>query len=226
MGTSGVGPAEQRPLVAIAALYGAGGEVVGARAAERLDVEFLDRSVPQSIAAWSGLPSQALAQVTDEPRPVSDWFASTLGRLSTVTGEAGGAMERLDLQQRDLRAQIEERVARTRDTGGVVLGNGGTVILAKVPWALHVYLRGSPDARARQAEALDGIDAETAAQRRKRSDDALHAWVRQAYRADIDDPALYHLVLDSTALSLETCTDLIVAAARERVRAHRPEPAP
>jgi hypothetical protein len=38
--------------------------------------------------------------------------------------------------------------------------------------------------------------------------------VRRLYRADIDDPELFHLHLDSTALPLAACADLIAAAYR------------
>ena len=51
----------RRPVVTVAALYGAGGSVVGPRVGERLGVEFLDRAIPASVARRTGLPEAAVA---------------------------------------------------------------------------------------------------------------------------------------------------------------------
>ena len=38
--------------------------------------------------------------------------------------------------------------------------------------------------------------------------------MRRLYRTDPCDPALYHLVIDSTAMPLEAVVELVLAAAR------------
>jgi len=70
-----------RPLVTIAALYGAGGSVVGPRVAQRLGVPFLDRQIPDAVAAHTGLPETAVDAVAEEPRSGIDRLAASLGRL-------------------------------------------------------------------------------------------------------------------------------------------------
>ena len=209
------GSPQHRPIVTLAALYGAGGSVVGPRVAERLGVEFLDRGIPQAVASESGLPEKTVARVEDEPRSPLGRFAASLSRLSTVTGEGGG--ERLDLQESDVRGQIEKLLARTRQTGGVVLGHGGVVVLRNVPWALHVHLRGPRDARVRQATSVNRIDEDTAGQQQEREDAARRDYLRRVYGVDGNEVSLYHVVLDSTALSLDACVDIIVNAANARI---------
>ncbi len=45
--------------------------------------------------------------------------------------------------------------------------------------------------------------------------DRAHAeYARRFYGADLRDSSLYHLMLDSTAIELDACTELIAAAAR------------
>lgn len=46
-----------RPLVTIAALYGAGGSVIGPRVAARLGVAYMGRDIPQMAAQRSAYPS-------------------------------------------------------------------------------------------------------------------------------------------------------------------------
>jgi Cytidylate kinase-like family len=47
--------------VTLAALYGSRDSVIGPRVAERLGVPFLDREIPEAVAARSGLSTDAVA---------------------------------------------------------------------------------------------------------------------------------------------------------------------
>jgi hypothetical protein len=138
-----------------------------------------------------------------------------LGRTSTIT-DATGSVERLDLQERRLRGYVEDFLANASAAGGVAIGRGGMVVLAEVPWALHVYLGGPREARIEQRMALEGIDRGTAERRQEDEDEARISYVRRAYGVDGRDPSLYHLMIDSTALDVDTCVELIVAASRAR----------
>lgn len=192
------------PVVTLASLYGTGGSVIGPRVAERLGVPFLDRAIPEAVARQAGLPEDAVADVDEQPRTAMERLVAALGRTSTVSGGTGGSEERLDLLERRLRAYIEEFLARISVSGGVALGRGGMVVLRDVPWALHVHLGGSREARLKQRMSLAGIDRETAERRLKISDRTRIGYVRRAYGIDGEDPGLYHLMIDSTALDLDT----------------------
>lgn len=188
------------PVVTLAALYGAGGSVVGPRVAERLGVPFLDREIPDAVAKETGLSRDAVADVDEGPRTAMERLYSTLGRAATPSGgAAGGSAERLDLHERRLRGYIEEFLVRFTTSGGVALGRGGMVVLRTVPWALHVHLGGAREARIEQGMRLEELDRETAEQRQKAEDRARIDYVRRAYGVDGEDPSLYHLMLDSTA---------------------------
>ena len=58
----------------------------------------------------------------------------------------------------------------------------------------------------------------------KQTDRARREYLRHFYRRDWADPSLYHVMLDSTALPLSTCTQLVLEAAYGRRIASRPEP--
>ena len=77
---------------------------------------------------------------------------------------------------------------------------------------LRVRLFGPTQARVRQAARLLGIDEEAAAQQLPEVDSARASYVHRLYDRDIDDPALYHLQLDSTRLPFETCVDVLALA--------------
>ena len=71
--------------------------------------------------------------------------------------------------------------------------------------------RRSASSRRCEIEGLARADAERL---RKEGDRAREAYVRHFYNCDAKDPSLYHLVIDSTALSPEAVVEVIVAAAR------------
>ncbi len=215
---------EHPPVVTIAALYGAAGSVIAPKVAEQLGVPFLDRAIPETVAKRTGLPESAVEEVDEAPRSGIRRLTASLGRASTISGATGGSIELLDAEVRSIRGQIEEFLARASISGGVAVGRGGMVILRSVPWALHVHLGGPREARVAQRMALEGIDRATAEARQKAEDRARMSYVSRVYGVDGGDPALYHLMLDSTALHVDTCVELIVTAARARTRHPRPSP--
>jgi cytidylate kinase len=206
-----------RPIVTIAALYGAGGSTVGPRVAERLGVRFLDRAIPAAVAERAGIHEDAVSELDEEPQSLHDRLAGMIGR-ATPPMSASGQVERLDLQQRQLRAEIEEFLAEASRSGGVVLGRGGAVVLASIPGVLHVHLGGDRKARIQRVMDLQSIDRETAAQRQKANDRARRSYVESAYGIDGNSPSLYHLMIDAVALGPDVCVDLIVAASESRMR--------
>ena len=74
-------------------------------------------------------------------------------------------------------------------------------------------LDGPPERRVAQAMALEELSRADAERLRKSGDRAREAYVRHFYGCDARDPALYHLVIDSTALPAAAVVDVIAAAA-------------
>jgi cytidylate kinase len=200
-------------VVTLSATYGAGGSQVGPMLAERLGVAFLDRAIPTAVAERLSVPlEEALAH--DES------LGDAIGRLSSsfaLLPELAGAMVHADLlAEEDYRRETERAIREHAAAGAVVLGRAGQLVLREEPGALHVRLDGPPERRLRQAMLLEGVDEETAKRHLRETDRARQAYVQHFYGADPQDCRLYHLMLDSTQLPLETCVELIAHAARVR----------
>jgi cytidylate kinase len=205
------GEVQVRPVVTIAALFGAGGSLVAPQVAERLGVPFLDRALPGSVAVQPRLSDEAAAAAMESPRRRWDRVLDALGRAAPPTG-ASGQHERLDLDARSLHREIERFLADASRAGGVVLGRGGAVVLAGVPGAIHVYLRGDRERRIERVGDGRGLDRATAARLVDENDRARRDYVRRTYGTDADDPTLYHLVIDAVSLGVDFCVETIVAA--------------
>lgn len=106
----------------------------------------------------------------------------------------------------------------------MILGRAAAIVLRDHATALHVRLDGDPERRVRQAMTMLGVSERDARDAMAGNDNARTAYVKHFYRTDPAAPEHYHLVLDSTRIPLEDCTELIVKAAVARTRV-RAEPA-
>jgi len=199
------------PLVTISASYGAGGSQIGPAVARRLGVEFLDRAIPTSVADRLQVP-------LDEALAHDESLGDAIGRLVSTFAllpELAGAMVQAGyLAGEDYRRETERLIKEHAKAGAVILGRAGAVILRDHPDALHVRLDGPPERRIAQAVEIEGLSPNDAERLRKDGDRAREAYVRHFYGCDAKDPSLYHLVIDSTALSKETVVEIIAAAVR------------
>jgi cytidylate kinase len=200
-------------LVTVSAAYGAGGSRLGPQLAERLGVPFLDRAIPASVAQRLAVP---LAEAHAHDQSVGTLLSRMALRLAPM-GQAFGAAAATphEMLDEDAYRRATEQIIREQAASGdgVILGRAGAIVLAGDPGALHVRLDGAREARVEQAMRLREIDRATAEREQAETDRAREIYVRHFYRADARDPALYHLMIDSTALPLEHVLDLIVLAA-------------
>ena len=96
----------------------------------------------------------------------------------------------------DFRRATEEVLLAQAATGeGVILGRAAAIVLRDRPNVEEIELSEAEHT----VEQLDRAHAE---------------YVKRFYGADIRDPSLYDLVLDSTAIELDTCVELLVTAVR------------
>jgi cytidylate kinase len=110
---------------------------------------------------------------------------------------------------------IIKRLANSSDC--VIVGRAAAVILQDRNDALHVRLDGPTAARVRQAVAALHLTEAEARRKLRATDRARAKYLKLFYRRDWTDPELYHLMIDSTAISLEACAQIIVAAAESRM---------
>jgi cytidylate kinase len=202
-------------VVTLSASYGAGGSQVGPRLADRLGVAFIDRVIPTAVAERLAVPLDDALAHDEAVRGVLERmlmrFAPAAQAFSGAAAPSEMVAERSFLRATE--AVIRERCA---EGSGVVLGRAAAVVLRDRPGALHVRLDGPPERRLAQAMELEGIDRESAERHMRETDRAREAYVQQFYAADARDAGLYHLVIDSTALALDACVELIALAAAAR----------
>ncbi|HLY83268.1 MAG TPA: cytidylate kinase-like family protein [Acidimicrobiales bacterium] len=200
-------------IVTISASFGAGGSVVGPAVAERLGIPFIDRAIPIAVARSLAVPlDEALDR--DERRP--SFFERIIASMAAAGTSMIGptAVMGTITNEDDFRAATERVLRELATGGGVVLGRAGAVVLAKHRFALHVRLDGPRERRIERVMSHEQTDVDSATRVLDETDRAWESYVRFFYKTDPRDPRLYHLIIDSTALPLDACTELIVSAAR------------
>lgn len=201
-------------LVAISASYGAGGTMIGPELARRLGVEFLDRAIPLAVAQRLDVPLDD-AEAHDEAPASPSWLDRLLRGFTNTDASVPAPVPADTFTSEDFRRATEQVLLRQAATGhGVILGRAAVVVLGDRPDVLRVRLDGPVERRIAQAMDLGGLDRPSTEAALRRADRTHAEYARQLYRADIADPALYHLVLDSTALELTACVDVIERSAR------------
>jgi cytidylate kinase len=202
------------PGVTISAGYGAGGSVVAPRLAQRLGFPLFDRAISSRIAHQLHV-SVDEAECGGKKRSMAARF---FGVLSPMAGgvigvdDDGAPITLAPDDTEEFRERAEAIIGQALPTGVVVLGRAGAAMLAHEPDVLRVRLFGPEAARIQQAARVEGISVDDATTRLHEVDRARGHYVHRLYRRDIDDPALYHLQVDSTVVHLDGCVEVIAAA--------------
>jgi cytidylate kinase len=204
------GPGVQ--LITVSASYGAGGSVVAPALAKRLGLPFLQRvTTSEGHPAEPGPCDEQLTEEEVKATPVHRLLASFTEAMPAGPTQSPPSTHH---QDEHLRGHGEAGIGRLLAAGGgVILGRAAAVVLGK-DRGYHVRLDGPADRRIVQGAAVEGITEEQARVRIRAADKARAAYVRRLYHCDPADPSLYHLVIDSTAIPLDTVIELIITAAR------------
>lgn len=203
-------------VITISSNFGSGGSVVAEQIATKLGWDLLNRAITVQIASELSIPLD-VAEAHDE-RVETGWRRILANLPMTVTGISESALA-ADTTSDEMKLQIATerllRAATSKNT--VVVGRAAAIVLRDRQDALHVRLDGPKEARVRQgAEAL-GLTLTEAEKRLDQTDRARATYVRELYGRDWRDWTLYHLMIDSTALPIDACTRLILAAAHARL---------
>jgi hypothetical protein len=202
-------------IVTVSAAYGAAGAEIAPAVAEQLGLPFHDRAIPAQVAGRLGVTLEE-AEANDETVVRGLW--RLVASLGTMPDPVGGVLPTSTLPDaRAYRQQTERVLAEIADgAGGVVLGRAGALVLRDRVDALHVRLDGPTERRLAAAAGRSGRTLEEVRREMEANDRAREAYVRHFYRCDPAEAAHYHLVVDSTAFSIDTVVELVVTAARSR----------
>ena len=203
------GPAVR--LITVSAAYGTGGSVVAPALAQRLGLPFLQRVTTTEGQVTEIAPChERLVPEEAKTTPVHRLLASFTHSMPVGPTQSPLSARH---QDEDLRCSAEAGIHDLlADGGGVILGRAAAVVLGN-DRGYHVRLDGPPARRIVQGATIEGVSQEQASAHMQAADRARTAYVRRLYGVDPADASLYHMVIDSTAIPLDTVIELILTAA-------------
>jgi cytidylate kinase len=187
-------------VITISRQLGSLGNDVACAVAERLGYRMVLREVINQAAQRAGAPEVALATIDE---------LGLLGLKPTrkaiqAYGEA-----------------VQQVMNELADQGSIIIvGRGGQVILRGRADALHVRLIAPAGLRAERVAQRHGITLDAAAAQVEASDRSRRDYLKRLYRARLDDPELYHLIINSARFSVAEMANLICRAAALLPAAH------
>ncbi len=114
--------------------------------------------------------------------------------------------------------QMSETILQIAKLGkAVIIGRGGNVVTSKLPNVFSVRLVAPIEKRARQAqEAYELHSYHDALEFVKKEDASRRDYLKTYFLKDIEDPLLYHLVLNTAVLGYDETADLIASSVMRR----------
>jgi cytidylate kinase len=205
------------PVVTLFESYGSGASYIGPRVAQALGIPFH----PQ---AFSSEELEGAMAERESEGTLARVFGAMGGSYTSYAGLEGPGVAMAQRDNYNLVIENTRAVQEAARTGGVITGRNGALILADWPGALHVKLDGPLQQRIDRAAKDSGIDAERAAKRQKREDQVRADMSIELYGWDPRETTRYDLVVNTGTMDLDTCVDVIVAAARVKAGLHAASP--
>ena len=191
--------------VTISRQAGAGGYELAQRLAEQLQAQQLvggrpwtvfDRNLVAKVLEDHNLPSR-LARFMPEDH---------VSEIADIMDELFG----LHPPSWVLARQTSETILRLVKLGNViVLGRGANVVTSRLPHVLHVRLVGSLMKRVERLQEFAKLTREAALKLAEKEDLARQRYLKQFFDKDINDPLLYHLIINTDLNSTEEAARMI-----------------
>jgi len=203
-------------LITISREFGAGGSEVAERVARTLGWRVVDNELVERVAARAGLTPEAVAQREERVPTFIERLAGTLVAATpelVVPPEAGGTAS--TLTEEDLVRVTELVVEEVAAEGKVVLvGRAAPAVLARERDAIHVKVVAPRQGRILAVAKRLSLSPAEAASLTDDTDRNRARYHRQYYQRDWNEPAGYHMLLNTAALGLDGAAAVIVERAR------------
>jgi cytidylate kinase len=106
--------------------------------------------------------------------------------------------------------QTAETILKLAALGNVILiGRGGSVITAKLPDVLHVRLVAPLEKRVGHIQKSHGMTGAEASKFCQAEDRGRERYLKKYFNADINDPLLYHMVINTGQLDHDVAARLV-----------------
>lgn len=216
-------------VITISRQFGSLGDEIAQKLCEVLGYQYFDKRLVMQAASEAGLSEQEIMDYSEENYKVHNFLdrmlsrPQTLGHVRVWKEDAQGirSPDAIPLTEDTALDLVQKAIRHAHQVGNVVIvGRGGQVILQNEPDVLHVRVEAPLETRiqrVKQWRPLEtSVDLRRAAQDLIEQKDAASAdYLQSFYNVHWDDPALYHIILNTEKLSIDQAVSLLAHMARE-----------
>jgi len=195
-------------VITISRHFGAGGHTLGERLCERFNFRLTDVSVVDDLARKAKLSPNWLSAMEKEASSTLLSMISTMVSRGIFYKYPGSPAQYEDRQK--YVAFLTRIFTAMADEGGyVIVGRGAQLLLKGHPKAIHVLLVADDESRVSflmDHYTISRSEAEKMIRAHEKERAALSS---RLFQADLDDPGLYHLVLNTSLIPYDWVVDTV-----------------
>jgi cytidylate kinase len=193
-----------KPSITISRAEGAGGLTVASNLAEYLQTHTPSHDV------WTVFSQHLVAKVLEEHhlhKQVGNFMKEDhKGMLTNALEELLG----LHPSTWTLVEQTNSTILRLAQIGNVILvGRGANIVTSELQTVFHVHLVGSLENRIERAQKVLGLDQKSAINYIKKKDEGRRRYLKDNFGKDINDPLLYHVIINTDLVKFDEAARLI-----------------
>ena len=204
------------PLVTIRDQMGAGATEIGKLIAQLLRADYVDREIIAQVAAQLHRQEQDVIAKEMPPSRFLGRIAEALERSAPFgVGFEGAYLPAWQIPLEDTRyLKALESVVKdlARGQSLVIYGRGSQFILRDHPGVFHVQVVAPIEVRVKRVMADLKLDQEAAKREITRVDSSNRQFVRRYFKAEVEDPVNYDLVINTKSLNFQAAASMVVNA--------------
>lgn len=232
------------PTIAFEGRHCSGQRDPGRLVAKELGFDFVDRIMLAEIAKKVGSTVEAVSMRKLKKPSIIDMFAKGINQIlnSSPTVGVGGdpyfgpgienAMSKEfyeldetiiknpeDLDYKRMIEATKEVIKDISDLGKVlVISRGASAILKDKENVLRVFFSANEDERISRAKKMHNLETDAVAiDLLKHADHAQDEYFKKAFNLDFNDQSMYHLTLNTSNLTPEECTSIILNLSKDKL---------
>ena len=220
-------------VITVSRQLGSIGDLVARRASEILSCDFVDKDLITEVAREANVPESEVEKFDEQTHSAVKRFIHSLivpsrsvptppamlwglefpyeVSAALLANDATISEEKHLLDQRDYLRFLQATIDRLRKRDRVIIvGRGGQAILRDVPDTLHVRTVAPMEKRIQVVLERHNLRTrKEAIELIQKSDRRRAAYLRNNYHINWDDPALYHIVVNTGRTCLESAARII-----------------
>ncbi len=232
------------PTIAFEGRHCSGQRDPGRLVAKELGFDFVDRIMLAEIAKKVGSTVEAVSMRKLKKPSIIDMFAKGINQIlnSSPTVGVGGdpyfgpgienAMSKEfyeldetiiknpeDLDYKRMIEATKEVIKDISDLGKVlVISRGASAILKEKENVLRVFFSANEDERISRAKKMHNLETDAVAiDLLKHADHAQDEYFKKAFNLDFNDQSMYHLTLNTSNLTPEECSSIILNLSKDKL---------